>query len=66
MKKIFFIIAFVIISVNVNVDDTTSLSSAGGSLQDALTFGCRVAGAKCGFHGYDGIAEKFSNCCQKS
>ncbi|KAF3855582.1 hypothetical protein F7725_016305 [Dissostichus mawsoni] len=28
-----------------------------GSLQDALTFGCRVAGRKCGFHGYDGIAE---------
>lgn len=33
--------------------------SSGGSLQEALTFGCRVAGAKCGFHGYDGIAEKF-------
>ncbi|XP_034007552.1 ketohexokinase isoform X4 [Trematomus bernacchii] len=31
--------------------------SNGGSLQDALTFGCRVAGRKCGFHGYDGIAE---------
>ncbi|XP_047203864.1 ketohexokinase isoform X2 [Girardinichthys multiradiatus] len=30
-----------------------------GSLQDALTFGCRVAGRKCGFHGYDGIRE---NC----
>ncbi|CAF94177.1 unnamed protein product, partial [Tetraodon nigroviridis] len=29
--------------------------SNGGSLQDALTFGCRVAGCKCGFHGYDGI-----------
>ncbi|XP_072237437.1 ketohexokinase isoform X7 [Leuresthes tenuis] len=28
----------------------------GGSLQDALTFGCQVAGAKCGFHGYDGIS----------
>ncbi|XP_020515921.1 ketohexokinase isoform X4 [Labrus bergylta] len=35
--------------------------SNGGSLQDALTFGCRVAGAKCGFHGYDGIAAKFTN-----
>ncbi|XP_008297312.1 ketohexokinase isoform X2 [Stegastes partitus] len=35
--------------------------SAGGSLQEALTYGCRVAGAKCGFHGYDGIGEKFSN-----
>ncbi|XP_042266135.1 ketohexokinase isoform X2 [Thunnus albacares] len=33
----------------------------GGSLQDALTFGCRVAGSKCGFHGYDGIAEKFTD-----
>ncbi|XP_063767051.1 ketohexokinase isoform X3 [Eleginops maclovinus] len=31
--------------------------SNGGSVQDALTFGCRVAGRKCGFHGYDGIAE---------
>ncbi|MED6275802.1 hypothetical protein CHARACLAT_030120 [Characodon lateralis] len=31
--------------------------SNGGSLQDALTFGCRVAGRKCGFHGYDGIRE---------
>lgn len=31
----------------------------GGSLQEALTFGCRVAGAKCGFHGYDQIGEKF-------
>ncbi|XP_068578131.1 ketohexokinase isoform X3 [Cebidichthys violaceus] len=33
--------------------------SNGGSLQDALTFGCRVAGRKCGFHGYDGIADIF-------
>ncbi|XP_037831168.1 ketohexokinase isoform X4 [Kryptolebias marmoratus] len=31
--------------------------SNGGSLQDALSFGCRVAGRKCGFHGYDGIRE---------
>ncbi|XP_068450695.1 ketohexokinase [Clinocottus analis] len=35
--------------------------SNGGGLQDALTFGCRVAGRKCGFHGYDGIAENFGN-----
>ncbi|XP_061584745.1 ketohexokinase isoform X2 [Cololabis saira] len=35
--------------------------SNGGSLQDALTFGCRVAGAKCGFHGYDGISEMLRN-----
>ncbi|KAK9529649.1 hypothetical protein VZT92_013728 [Zoarces viviparus] len=35
--------------------------SNGGSLQDALTFGCRVAGRKCGFHGYDGIAENFGD-----
>ncbi|XP_038553600.1 ketohexokinase isoform X2 [Micropterus salmoides] len=34
--------------------------SNGGSLQDALTFGCRVAGKKCGFHGYDGIAGQFT------
>ncbi|XP_068598816.1 ketohexokinase [Brachionichthys hirsutus] len=33
--------------------------SNGGSLQDALTFGCRVAGSKCGFHGYDNIREIF-------
>nr|XP_046241124.1 ketohexokinase isoform X2 [Scatophagus argus] len=33
--------------------------SNGGSLQDALTFGCKVAGSKCGFHGYDGIGEMF-------
>ncbi|KAM4741805.1 ketohexokinase isoform 1-T2 [Anableps anableps] len=32
--------------------------SNGGSLQEALTFGCRIAGRKCGFHGYDGIREK--------
>lgn len=31
--------------------------SKGGSLQDALTFGCRVAGRKCGFHGYDSISK---------
>ncbi|XP_026142222.1 ketohexokinase-like isoform X3 [Carassius auratus] len=29
--------------------------SNGGSLQDALTFGCQIAGKKCGIHGYDGI-----------
>ncbi|XP_056333504.1 ketohexokinase isoform X1 [Danio aesculapii] len=29
--------------------------SKGGSLQDALTFGCQIAGKKCGVHGYDGI-----------
>ncbi|KAK3563583.1 hypothetical protein QTP86_030941 [Hemibagrus guttatus] len=29
----------------------------GGSLQEALTFGCQIAGKKCGVHGYDGIAE---------
>uniref|UniRef100_A0A8C1INL1 Ketohexokinase n=1 Tax=Cyprinus carpio TaxID=7962 RepID=A0A8C1INL1_CYPCA len=29
--------------------------SNGGSLQDALTFGCQIAGKKCGVHGYDGI-----------
>uniref|UniRef100_UPI0037E99224 ketohexokinase n=1 Tax=Semicossyphus pulcher TaxID=241346 RepID=UPI0037E99224 len=40
--------------------------SNGGSLQDALTFGCRVAGAKCGFHGYDDIADKFTGHCPKS
>ncbi|XP_015140518.1 ketohexokinase [Gallus gallus] len=29
--------------------------SGGQSLRDALTFGCRIAGKKCGIHGYDGI-----------
>ncbi|XP_077433734.1 ketohexokinase isoform X1 [Vanacampus margaritifer] len=32
----------------------------GCRLQDALTFGCKVAGAKCGFHGYDAIADKLT------
>ncbi|XP_061542924.1 ketohexokinase [Phycodurus eques] len=36
----------------------------GCDLQDALTFGCRVAGRKCGFHGYDAIAEKLSALTQ--
>ncbi|KAM8758067.1 ketohexokinase isoform 2-T2 [Acanthopagrus schlegelii] len=35
--------------------------SNGGSLQEALTFGCRVAGRKCGFHGYDSISENFAD-----
>ncbi|XP_076581895.1 ketohexokinase-like isoform X4 [Chaetodon auriga] len=35
--------------------------SNGGSLENALTFGCRVAGRKCGFHGYDSIGEKFTD-----
>ncbi|XP_060926357.1 ketohexokinase isoform X2 [Limanda limanda] len=35
--------------------------SRGRSLQDALTFGCRVAGRKCGFHGYDELAEHFKD-----
>ncbi|XP_022597847.1 ketohexokinase isoform X2 [Seriola dumerili] len=34
--------------------------SNGGSLQDALTFGCKVAGRKCGFHGYDDIGKHFT------
>ncbi|KAM8917381.1 ketohexokinase isoform 3-T6 [Spinachia spinachia] len=40
--------------------------SNGGSLQDALTFGCRVAGGKCGFHGYDGIEKDFGNSLKTS
>ncbi|XP_053488267.1 ketohexokinase isoform X2 [Ictalurus furcatus] len=31
--------------------------SNGGSLQEALTFGCQIAGKKCGVHGYDGILQ---------
>ncbi|XP_023801887.1 ketohexokinase, partial [Cyanistes caeruleus] len=27
----------------------------GRTLQDALTFGCRIAGRKCGIQGFDGI-----------
>ncbi|KAM5126288.1 ketohexokinase isoform 2-T2 [Mantella aurantiaca] len=30
--------------------------SKGQSMQEALTFGCRIAGKKCGIQGYDGIA----------
>ncbi|XP_053552309.1 ketohexokinase [Bombina bombina] len=30
--------------------------SRGQSIQEALTFGCRVAGRKCGIQGYDGLA----------
>lgn len=33
----------------------TGAHSPGRSLQDALTFGCQVAGKKCGIQGYDGI-----------
>ncbi|XP_043918287.1 ketohexokinase isoform X1 [Protopterus annectens] len=29
--------------------------SRGQSLQEALVFGCQIAGKKCGVHGYDGI-----------
>lgn len=29
--------------------------SKGQSMQEALTFGCRIAGKKCGIQGYDGI-----------
>ncbi|KAJ7989131.1 hypothetical protein DPEC_G00316340 [Dallia pectoralis] len=32
--------------------------SNGGGLQEAITFGCQVAGRKCGQHGYDGIVVK--------
>uniref|UniRef100_A0A8C8DX95 Ketohexokinase n=1 Tax=Oryzias sinensis TaxID=183150 RepID=A0A8C8DX95_9TELE len=34
--------------------------SNGKCLQEALTFACKIAGKKCGFHGYDGISEKTS------
>uniref|UniRef100_A0A3Q0T7M3 Ketohexokinase n=1 Tax=Amphilophus citrinellus TaxID=61819 RepID=A0A3Q0T7M3_AMPCI len=40
--------------------------SNGGSLQNALTFGCKVAGRKCGFHGYDSIREIFTDEQPKS
>lgn len=29
--------------------------SKGGTVQEALTFGCQIAGKKCGVHGYDSI-----------
>ncbi|XP_029943257.1 ketohexokinase isoform X2 [Salarias fasciatus] len=35
--------------------------SRGEHLKDAVTFGCRVAGRKCGFHGYEGLRAQFSN-----
>lgn len=34
--------------------------SKGQSLNDALTFGCQVAGAKCGMKGIDGL-DKFKS-----
>ncbi|XP_026162923.1 ketohexokinase isoform X3 [Mastacembelus armatus] len=34
--------------------------SNGVSLQDALIFGCQVAGQKCGIHGYEGIGKNFT------
>lgn len=34
--------------------------SNGRTLHEAIDFGCRVAGAKCGFHGYDPIKEAFA------
>ncbi|KAM8868471.1 ketohexokinase isoform 2-T2 [Synchiropus picturatus] len=33
--------------------------SNGASLTEALSFGCKVAGKKCGFHGYDRLAVEF-------
>lgn len=35
--------------------------SNGKPLAGAIDFGCRVAGAKCGFAGYDRIGELFSS-----
>ncbi|KAL4623862.1 ketohexokinase isoform X1 [Arapaima gigas] len=35
-----------------------SFVTTGESLREALTFGCQVAGRKCGIHGYDGIVLK--------
>lgn len=34
------------------------------NLTIAIEFGCRVAGAKCGFYGYDGIDELFASTTQ--
>lgn len=34
---------------------TLTFLSSGQSMQEALTFGCRIAGKKCGIQGYDGI-----------
>ena len=31
--------------------------SDGQGIQDAITYGCRVAGAKCGMKGYDGLSK---------
>lgn len=43
----------------VGMNTCTLLLPVGGTLQEALTFGCKVAGRKCGFHGYDNIGECF-------
>ncbi|XP_077384616.1 ketohexokinase isoform X2 [Festucalex cinctus] len=42
------------------IDDRGRRRRSGCRLQEALTFGCRVAGAKCGFHGYDAIADQLT------
>ena len=31
--------------------------ASGRGIQDAISFGCRVAGAKCGMNGYKGLAD---------
>lgn len=38
------------------VASTIHLLSNGASLQEAIDFGCRIAGAKVGFIGYDSIS----------
>lgn len=43
------------------VAGTLYFLSNGKTLVDAIDFGCRVAGAKVGFYGYDGIEEIFGN-----
>lgn len=39
---------------------TIHYMAIGKSLQESIDFGCRVAGAKVGFFGYDQIGERFS------
>uniref|UniRef100_UPI00358EA583 ketohexokinase n=1 Tax=Myxine glutinosa TaxID=7769 RepID=UPI00358EA583 len=35
--------------------------SSGASLQEAITFGCKLAGRKCGMEGYDGLTQSSQN-----
>lgn len=45
---------------NVEVNGEDGSCNHNARLQHAIEFGCKVAGAKCGMHGYDGLKEMFA------